>query len=230
MADGGFGPHNLPYGVVADRDGARRVVARLGDDVVALAPLARAGALGVPTDTFDAPSLNRLLELDRAAWSEVRGHLRARVGAGDVPLEPLSDLVPVLPFRVGDYVDGYASLEHATAMGRLFRPDAPDPLPAAWRHLPIAYHGRAGTIAVSGTPVRRPSGQRGPGDFGPERRLDFEVELGVVCGPGPASGRPMPSTTPPTTSSASCSSTTGARASCSASSTSRSVPSSGSRS
>ena len=85
----------------------------------------------------------------------------------------------------GDYVDCYSSLEHATTVGRLFRPDAEDPLPAAWRHLPIAYHGRAGTVVASGTPVRRPHGVRGPGDAGPERMLDFELEVGFLCGPAP---------------------------------------------
>jgi fumarylacetoacetase len=96
----------------------------------------------------------------------------------------------VLPVAVGDYVDCYSSLAHATTVGRLFRPDLEDPLPPAWRHLPIAYHGRAGTVVVSGTDVRRPCGIRGPGDHGPERRLDFELELGVLC--GPRNGGPIP--------------------------------------
>jgi fumarylacetoacetase len=170
------------YGVVADRDGACRVVAKLGGQVVALAPLAHAGALGVPTGTFDEPSLNRWLELGPAAWVAAREGLRR--AAPEAPRTPADEVTPVLPVRVGDYVDCYSSLEHATNVGRLFRPDAEDPLPAAWRHLPIAYHGRAGTVVVSGTPVRRPCGMRGPGDFGPERRLDFELELGCIAGAG----------------------------------------------
>src|ERR671938_1645985 len=87
-----------------------------------------------------------------------------------------------LPVAIGDYVDFYSSLEHATNLGRLFRPTG-DPLVPNWRHLPVGYHGRAGSVVVSGTPVRRPLGQRapvepgGPPGFGLERRIDLEVEL-----------------------------------------------------
>src|SRR6266536_2459681 len=92
-----------------------------------------------------------------------------------------------LPFTVADYVDFYASEQHASNVGRIFRPDAAEPLTANWRHMPIGYHGRAGTVVVSGTPVRRPCGQfRSPGgggpEFGPCARLDFEAELGFVVG------------------------------------------------
>jgi fumarylacetoacetase len=136
----------------------------------------------VPAGTFDEPSLNAFLALGRPAWNAVAQRLERL----DPPLLPLTGHRPVLPFTVRDYVDCYSSLAHATTVGRLFRPDAADPLPAAWRHLPIGYHGRAGTVIVSGTDVRRPCGIRGPGDFGPEQMLDFELELGVVCGPGNA--------------------------------------------
>ena len=86
-----------------------------------------------------------------------------------------------LPFDVADYVDFYSSLEHATNLGRIFRPDQ-DPLQPNWRWLPVGYHGRAGTVVVSGTDVVRPRGQRGAGDFGPTERLDVELELGFVVG------------------------------------------------
>jgi fumarylacetoacetase len=99
---------------------------------------------------------------------------------------PLTDVTWHLPFPVADYVDFYSSLDHATNMGRMFRPDQ-EPLTPNWRHLPIGYHGRAGTIVVSGTDIRRPHGQRGPGDFGPSQKLDVEVELGFVIGK-PAQG------------------------------------------
>jgi fumarylacetoacetase len=96
-----------------------------------------------------------------------------------------------LPFPVADYVDFYSSLHHASNVGRMFRPDE-DPLPPNWRHLPIGYHGRAGTVVPSGTPIRRPAGQRGPGDFGPTRRLDVELELGFVIGTPSRLGEPVP--------------------------------------
>jgi fumarylacetoacetase len=97
---------------------------------------------------------------------------------------------------VADYVDFYSSLEHATNIGRLFRPDA-EPLLPNWRHLPVGYHGRAGAVVVGGTPVVRPRGQaKGPDDpeprFGPSRRLDIELELGFVVGVGSTLGVPVP--------------------------------------
>ena len=102
----------------------------------------------------------------------------------------------MLPFTVADYVDFYSSLEHATNLGRMFRPDS-EPLLPNWRHLPVGYHGRAGTVVVSGTPVRRPQGQSKPPDadapsFGPSRRLDIELELGFVVGLPSTLGEPVP--------------------------------------
>jgi len=141
-----------------------------------------------------AASLNPFLALGRSAWEsaleEIDDALRA--GADVVPLEQAS---LYLPFEIGDYVDFYSSLEHATNLGRLFRPDA-EPLLENWRHLPVGYHGRAGTVVVSGTPVVRPCGQaRAPEDpeplFGPSRRLDLELELGFVVGVGSEPGRPL---------------------------------------
>jgi fumarylacetoacetase len=97
---------------------------------------------------------------------------------------------------IGDYVDFYSSLEHATNLGRLFRPTS-DPLMPNWRHLPVGYHGRAGSVVVSGAPVRRPLGQRPPAaegeppTFGPSERLDIELELGFLTGPGNELGTPI---------------------------------------
>jgi fumarylacetoacetase len=116
----------------------------------------------------------------------------ARLDAGDVPAEarlPLDVCEPVLPVRVTDYVDFYASEEHAANWASMLRPGQP-PLAANWRHLPVGYHGRASTVVVSGTPVRRPRGQVAPGELAPTRALDLECELGFVCGPS-ASG-PIP--------------------------------------
>jgi fumarylacetoacetase len=121
-------------------------------------------------------SLDALLAEPRAVWLEVIDELET--------CDPVDEPELVLPFTVGDYVDFYSSIEHATNLGRLFRPDG-DPLMPNWRHIPVGYHGRASTVVVSGTPIRRPSGQLGPGDFAPTRALDIEVELGFVVGGAP---------------------------------------------
>jgi fumarylacetoacetase len=134
---------------------------------------------------FSTPNLNGFLALGRATWEHVLARAVSLVESG-ADVIPLEDTTPQLPFEVGDFVDFYSSLEHATNMGRLFRPDA-EPLLPNWRHLPVGYHGRAGTVVVSGTPVVRPWGQTRAADedeprFGPSRRLDFELELGFVVG------------------------------------------------
>ena len=122
--------------------------------------------------------------VDRGPGASVLGRLGEP--QGEIPLD---EVHWQLPFAVADYVDFYSSLEHATNMGRMFRPDQ-EPLTPNWRHLPIGYHGRAGTVVVSGTDIRRPQGQRGPGDFGPSRKLDVELELGFVV--GKAADGPVP--------------------------------------
>ena len=108
-----------------------------------------------------------------ARWRELREHAH---GAGE--RLPLAECEPLLPVAPRDYVDFYASLEHATNVGRMFRPDAP--LEPNWRHLPVGYHGRASGVVVSGTPVKRPAGQLREGRFGPTEALDYECELGLV--------------------------------------------------
>jgi fumarylacetoacetase len=141
---------------------------------------------------FAQPSLNPLMAQGPAAWgaaiTAARGH--------DAPRIPLPDAGLRLPFQVADYVDFYSSLEHATNLGRMFRPDQ-EPLLPNWRWLPVAYHGRAGSVAVSGTDVVRPCGQRKAPDedaptFGPTRRLDFELELGFVVGVPTELGEAVP--------------------------------------
>jgi fumarylacetoacetase len=141
---------------------------------------------------FAQPSLNPLMAQGREAWraatTAARGH--------DGPRGPLPDAGLRLPFQVADYVDFYSSLEHATNLGRMFRPDQ-EPLLPNWRWLPVAYHGRAGSVVVSGTDVVRPCGQRKAPDedaptFGPTRRLDFELELGFVVGVPTELGQAVP--------------------------------------
>jgi fumarylacetoacetase len=182
-----FGPDTLPLGVFRVGDEAPRVGAAFGDHVIDLARL---------DDTFAAPSLNRFLALGRTKWRETREWLLEL--AQDPPhLIPLADVRMQMPFEVGDYVDFYASEHHAANLGRLFRPDAESPLLPNWKHLPVGYHGRAGTVVVSGTDIVRPSGQRkAPTEsaptFGPSRRLDIEVELGYVVGRASTAGTPVP--------------------------------------
>jgi fumarylacetoacetase len=215
-ADGsGFGIEHLPYGVIRARGGPALSAVRVGDRALVLAPLAARGLLdsaaasdpGGLRGALEAPTLNRLLELGRPTWSGLRARLvellaagnseLADAGLGDDPLVPLAETEEVMPIDVGDYVDFYSSIEHASNVGRLVRPDD-EPLFPNWRHQPVGYHGRAANLVVSGTPVGRPVGQIGPEspgglpDFGPEPRLDFELELGFVCGPGPEGGGPIP--------------------------------------
>jgi fumarylacetoacetase len=128
-------------------------------------------------DELAQPSLNPLMRAGPVAWSDAIAAARSHDG----PRLSLADARLRLPFEVADYVDFYSSLEHATNMGRMFRPDA-DPLTPNWRWLPIGYHGRAGTVVVSGTDVARPRGILGPAEYGPARRLDIELELGFVAG------------------------------------------------
>jgi len=178
----GFGLDNLPYGVVGGR-----CVVRYGDQVMPLdGPL------------FDGPTLNPFLAAGRTVWEETRERVIARLESGNADLEALG--TPELPIAVGDFVDFYSSIEHATNIGRRFRPD--QPLLPNYRHLPIGYHGRSGSVVVSGTPIARPHGQRieidrggcrpaGPPRLGPTDELDVEVELGFVTGPGKPLGTPI---------------------------------------
>lgn len=182
-----FGLTNLPYGVYSVGGSTRRVGTRLEDHVVDLATL-----LG--DDVFAQPSLNAFMAQGRARWDEVRATITAALSDG-VPAgaHAIADVTLHLPFEVADYVDFYASEQHASNLGRLFRPDNPDPLLPNWKHLPVSYTGRASSIVVSGTDIGRPCGQRLPAgsavpEFGPSQRLDIEAELGFVVGVGNAMG------------------------------------------
>jgi fumarylacetoacetase len=126
-------------------------------------------------DVFAQPTLNALMAEGPAAWRDAVAAARSHDGPC------VSDPRMRLPFEVADYVDFYASREHASNLGRMFRPDQ-EPLLPNWRRLPVGYHGRAGTVAVSGTDVARPRGQLRAGEVGPSQRLDVELELGFVVG------------------------------------------------
>jgi fumarylacetoacetase len=199
-AGSGFDVDHLPYGLVVPDGvpGARpRVGARIGDmvlEVAAAVPHHVRPLVGLGT-------LEPLLAAGPDTWSVVRAHLvhalTDRVAADRLRpyLHPLDALTVVRPIEVGDYVDFYASEHHAAALGRMFRPGT-EPLLPNWKHLPVGYHGRAGTVVVSGTPIRRPRGQTKSPDadapvFGPSGKLDVEAEVGFVVGPGSTLGEPI---------------------------------------
>ncbi|UOY02346.1 fumarylacetoacetase [Blastococcus sp. PRF04-17] len=188
--DTGFGLDNLPLGVFSRDGGAPRTGVRIGDLVLDLWESSSEPEHGTG-------SLNAFLARGPEAWRHLRERLRSEFtdeayrGALEPFLVPVDQVTMHLPVEVGDYVDFYGSKAHAENVGRRFRPDG-EPLTPNWRHLPIGYHGRAGTVRVSGTPVVRPSGQRGPGDFGPSQRLDIEAEVGFVVGAASEPGTPVP--------------------------------------
>ena len=182
MSDG-FGLDHLPYGVYSTEVSTPRVGVRVGDAVVDVATV---------RSELDRPSLNAFMALGPEAWADTRAEIAGLIEADALPTDPLDTVALHLPFTVGDYVDFYASLDHASNVGRIFRPDQ-EPLLPNWRHLPVGYHGRGGTVVVSGTPIVRPCGQRkAPQEeaptYGPSRRLDIEAELGFVLGVGSVLG------------------------------------------
>jgi len=191
----GFGPDNLPYGVFSTPGTAPRTGVAIGDSVLDLA-----AATG--DDVHATGSLNAFMARGPRAWADLRAQLtewlidEAHRGRVEPHLVPRSEVTLHLPVEVADYVDFYSSQHHAENLGRMFRPDS-EPLTPNWKHLPIGYHGRAGTVRVSGTPVVRPNGQRkAPTDdaptFGPSQRLDIEAEVGFVVGVGSDLGTPVP--------------------------------------
>ena len=200
----GFSADVLPLGVaLLGSTKAGHIVTRIGDSVVDLHGLAQSGALD-PTvsEVLTAVSLNPLMAAGRPTWALLRQELttlltdsaqRERV---EPHLHPTDSVTMVMPFEVADYVDFYSSEQHAKNVGAIFRPDSPS-LPDNWKHLPIGYHGRAGTVVVSDTDIVRPKGQRKPRDasdptFGPSQRLDIEAEVGFVVGTGSELGTSVP--------------------------------------
>jgi len=185
---------NLPYGVFSRPGEPARVGAAVGDHLVDLAPT-------LDEALFWQPTLNALLAAGPSRWAALRGRLldllTANGGrrAGKPYLISRAEVRMHQPFDVGDYVDFYSFIDHARNLGRILRPGT-EPLTPNWRHLPIGYHGRSGTIVVSGTPINRPRGQRRlegeelPG-FGPSTRLDIEAEVGFVIGPASTPGQPV---------------------------------------
>lgn len=204
-----FPIQNLPLGVAAWGDGHVAIVVAIGDQVCDLARARAAGLLDgldpAIARALQAPTLNPLVALGRPALTALRGAVSrmlrtdtpegARAQAISAVLAAAADVTMRLPVAIGDYTDFYASIDHATNVGSMFRPD--QPLLPNYRHVPIGYHGRASSIVPSGTAIRRPQGQvaanpAGPPTFVPTARLDYELEVGVVIGRGNALGVPIP--------------------------------------
>jgi fumarylacetoacetase len=184
-----FTEHALPYCVFSRGADGPRVGAGLGAYIVDLHR-----TFGDPI--FAGPSLNAFMSRGPRAWQRTRERLLGSVRGGQIgELVPLAEATLHLPFEVADFADFYSSLEHATNAARVLRPGDPQ-LHRNWREMPVGYHGRAGTVVASGTPVPRPRGQLAPGharpELAPTRKLDFEAELGFVVGAGSAPGQPVP--------------------------------------
>jgi fumarylacetoacetase len=202
-----FSLQNLPYGIFSYAGKRRRVGVAIGDQIIDLKRAAKFGlfaGLDLDPATLAKPYLNAYIRQGRAVHQAVRQRLQDWLSEGKPTLQkknkrvlvPQREAVLHLPIRIGDYTDFYSSEEHATNVGKMFRGEANALLPN-WKHLPVAYHGRASSIVVSGTDVVRPKGQSRPNDseppvFGPSRALDFELEVAFVIGRDSVLGQPVP--------------------------------------
>lgn len=211
LAGSDFPVQNLPFGIFkrSGFDESPHAGVAIGDRILDLGAILRAGLFtgeaARAVEVCGDDSLNRLAALGCEAWTALRLEVSRMLRAGDSRIEEHADwenqLMPAmagcemfLPADIGDYTDFYASVFHATKVGRLFRPD--QPLLPNYKYLPIGYHGRASSIVVSGTPIRRPRGQTKADDatapeFGPSKVLDYEVEAGFLVGPGNRLGEPI---------------------------------------
>ena len=198
---------NLPYGVFRQAHSARIGVA-IGDQILDLRACASDSLFerlpSAVVDACTAAVLNPLMSLGPDAWSALRGRITELLSADSgkdtqrrvqTSLMPMRDAEMQLPAEIGDYTDFYASIHHATRVGKLFRPD--NPLLPNYKYVPIGYHGRASSIVISGAEIRRPSGQTRPAQaaepvFGPSQSLDYELEVGVFIGAENPLGKPIP--------------------------------------
>ena len=190
-----FPIQNIPFGLALLPDESEAVVTRIGDYVIDICELAAEGL--IPTDEF--PILHSMIDLDREdlrrlrrllfeLFEESNGTLRDNKELRDAAIFPHGDVEMLVPMEIPQFVDFYAGINHASNVGKMFRPDG-EPLLANYRHLPVGYNGRASSIVPSGFPIKRPKGQYKPADsnkpvFGPTKELDFEMELGFFIGQG----------------------------------------------
>jgi fumarylacetoacetase len=207
-SDSHFPLENLPFGVFKPRDGSARIGVALGEYVVDLSVLEEAGHFPDLQDRqfFARDSLNQFLALGRPAWRKAREILQRLLGAETPTLRDdkklrervfhrQADVVMQLPAKIGNYTDFYSSYHHAHNVGTMLR-GPENALMPNWKWLPVAYHGRASSVVVSGTDVRRPEGQTKPADaaapvFGPTKSLDYELEMAFLIGPGNSLGQPV---------------------------------------
>lgn len=203
-ADSDFSIHNLPYGVFVADNGQPCAGIAIGDHIVNLAAAAESGLFGKRRffkKLFEQPVLNAFIALGKPVTNRIRRKVQDWLCLSETPDNAAAILVErravrmLLPIHVGDYTDFYSSIEHATNVGKMFRPD--NPLLPNWRWIPVGYHGRASSIVVDGTPIRRPHGQILPkGEetpvFSPSRQLDFELEMAFVIGKENPLGQPVP--------------------------------------
>ena len=207
-ANSDFPLENLPFGVFKPRTGPARVGVALGEFVVDLAVLESKGLLSVSGQPiFAQDALNSFLSLGRPVWKKTRETLQHLFSADTAALRDNAelreqvfhrqrDVQMQLPARIGDYTDFYSSYHHAHNVGTMLR-GPENALMPNWKWLPVAYHGRASSVVVSGTPVRRPKGQIKPPDaaqpvFGPSKSFDYELETAFLIGPGNSLGTPIP--------------------------------------
>ncbi|HJT45986.1 MAG TPA: fumarylacetoacetase, partial [Chthoniobacterales bacterium] len=210
-ADSHFPLENLPFGVFKPRDGAARIGVALGDYVVDLAALESGEvfkSIGPEASTaLTRDSLNDFLALGRPTWKKVREILQNILAADNPTLrdnaklrervfQRQTDVGMQLPVKIGNYTDFYSSYYHSHNVGTMLR-GPENALMPNWKWLPVAYHGRASSVVVSGTDVRRPKGQIKPPDapspvFGPTKSLDYELETAFLIGPGNPLGQPIP--------------------------------------
>lgn len=188
-----FSLQNLPYGVFSTKHDPRpRIGTRLGDTVIDLAVLDEAMFFGKRYNFFANATLNQFMEAGRSVWTEIRRRLIDELSKTNYQIKrealiPIQDVQMHLPVAIGDYTDFYASREHATNVGIMFR-GKENALMPNWLHLPVGYHGRASSVVISGTEVVRPRGQvarkDAPPEFSASRQLDFELEVGFFVGKG----------------------------------------------
>lgn len=196
-ADSDFSIHNIPFGVYSDKTVQHHACSAIGEYIIDLFELAKAGYLKVDTSVLDQPVLNELIGLGKVVTNAVRStliDLLSNVDSGlkdnknifNAVFKKQSEVTMLLPVRVGDYTDFYSSIDHATNIGTMIR-DPKNALMPNWKHLPVGYHGRASSICVSGHSFHRPKGQQKPADsempvFGPTKALDIELETAFVIG------------------------------------------------
>ncbi|MFB1012455.1 MAG: fumarylacetoacetase [Bacteroidia bacterium] len=199
-----FSIYNLPYGMFM-RDNKPTPGVAIGDSIIDLNACAKVGLfpdIGFDTSVFEANVLNDFIACGKDAWSALRSYLTTQLTTEgqlyefrEKVLVPRIGTQMSMPVKVGDYTDFYSSIEHATNLGKLFRPDS-EPLLPNWRHIPVGYHGRASSIIISGTPLHRPSGQsKAPTadtpSFGKSKRLDIELEMAFIIGKQTNLGEPI---------------------------------------